>query len=65
MITITANARDATYVSDDLITSGSVGIPAKFVLSEDFDGLSNIAVFVGSGVSMGLSSFLRYGPWSA
>lgn len=52
MITITANARDATYVSDDLITSGSVGIPAKFVLSEDFDGLSNIAVFVGSGVSM-------------
>lgn len=52
MITITANARDATYVSDDLITSGSVGIPAKFVLSEDFGGLSNIAVFVGSGVSM-------------
>lgn len=52
MITITANARDATYVSDDLITSGSVGIPAKFVLSEDFDGLSNVAVFVGSGVSL-------------
>ena len=52
MITVTANARDATYVSDDLITSGSVGIPAKFVLSEDYDGLSNIAVFVGSGVSM-------------
>lgn len=52
MITITANARDATYVSDDLITSGSVGIPAKFVLSQDFDGLSNVAVFVGSSVSM-------------
>lgn len=51
MITITANARDATYISDDLITSGSVGIPAQFLLSDDFDGLSNIAVFVGSGVS--------------
>ena len=52
MITVTANARDARYVSDDLITSGSIGIPVKFALSTDFDGLSNIAVFEGSGVSI-------------
>lgn len=52
MITITANARRATYKSDDLITSGSVGIPVTFVLSDDFDGLSSIAVFEGSGASV-------------
>lgn len=52
MITVTANARNAMYVSDDLITSGSVGIPVTFNLSEDFDGLSCIAVFEGSGVSI-------------
>lgn len=52
MITVTANARNATYISDDLITSGSVGIPVTFNLSEDFDGLSCIAVFEGSGASI-------------
>lgn len=52
MITITANARRATFKSDDLITSGSVGIPVVFVLSDDFDGLSSIAVFEGSGTSV-------------
>lgn len=52
MIIVTANARDARYVSDDLITSGSIGIPVSFVLSDDFDGLSNIAVFKGSGASV-------------
>lgn len=52
MITVTANARNAVYTSDDLITSGSIGIPVKFALSADFDGLSNIAVFRGSGVSI-------------
>lgn len=52
MITVTANARNAVYTSDDLITSGSIGIPVRFVLSADFDGLSNIAVFQGSGVSI-------------
>jgi len=52
MIIVRANARNATYISDDLITSGSVGIPVTFNLSEDFDGLSNIAVFRGSGVSI-------------
>lgn len=52
MIIVRANARNATYISDDLITSGSVGIPVTFVLSEDFDGLSCIAVFEGSGDSI-------------
>ena len=52
MIRVTANAREATYSSNDLITSGSVGIPVAFNLSSDFDGLSNIAVFRGSGVSI-------------
>lgn len=52
MITVTANARNAVYTSDDLITSGSIGIPVKFALSADFDGLANIAVFQGSGVSI-------------
>ena len=51
MITVTANARNATCRSDDLLTSGSVGMLAQFILSEDFDGLSNIAVFQGSGQS--------------
>lgn len=50
MIIVRANARNTTYISDDLITSGSVGIPVTFNLSEDFDGLSAIAVFEGSGV---------------
>lgn len=52
MITITANARRATFKSDDLITSGSVGIPVTFILSDDFDGLSSVAVFEGSGASV-------------
>lgn len=52
MIIVRANARNATYISDDLITSGSVGIPVTFNLSENFDGLSCIAVFEGSGVSI-------------
>lgn len=52
MIIVRANARNATYISDDLITSGSVGIPVTFNLSEDFDGLSCIAVFEGSGASI-------------
>lgn len=51
MIIVRANARNATYISDDLITSGSVGIPVTFNLSEDFDGLSAIAVFEGSGTA--------------
>lgn len=52
MITVTANARNAVYTSNDLITSGSIGIPVRFELSADFDGLTNIAVFHGSGESI-------------
>ena len=52
MIIVRANARNATYISDDLITSGSVGIPVTFNLSKDFDGLSCIAVFEGSEASI-------------
>ena len=52
MISVAVNARNAVYTSNDLITSGSIGIPVKFALSADFDGLSNIAVFQGSGVSV-------------
>lgn len=51
MITVKANARSASYDSDDLITSGSAGIPCEFVLSSDFNGLSPIAVFEGSGTA--------------
>ena len=52
MIVVKANARNAIYSSDDLITSGSIGIPVRFDLSRDFDGLSIVAVFEGSGVSI-------------
>lgn len=52
MIQVTANARRACAVTDDLITTGSIGIPVSFSLSADFDGLSNIAVFRGSGVTV-------------
>ena len=38
MIQITANARCATYTTDDLVTSGSIGIPVRFELSGEFDG---------------------------
>ena len=52
MIQVTANARKACAVTDDLITTGSIGIPVSFSLSADFDGLSNIAVFRGSGATV-------------
>lgn len=52
MITFTANRRCAHCNSDDEITTGSVGIPVKFNLSSDWDGLAKIAVFIGSGVTV-------------
>lgn len=52
MITVMANARSASYMSDDVITSGSVGIQVTFMLSADFDGLACIAVFEGSGAKI-------------
>lgn len=52
MITFTATGRSAAYASDDLLTSGSVGIPVTLELSSDFAGLSCVAVFRGSGVTV-------------
>lgn len=52
MITFTATGRSAAYASDDLLTSGSVGIPMTLELSSNFDGLSCVAVFRGSGVTV-------------
>lgn len=40
MITLVASTRRATAVSDDAITTRSVGIPVTLDLSEQFDGLS-------------------------
>lgn len=51
MIRVVANARSAALASDDIITSGSVGIPVVFELSEDFEGLACTAVFQGSEVA--------------
>lgn len=51
MLTITATGRYSKCVSDEVITAGSVGIPAVFNLNEDFDGLAVTAVFRGSGTS--------------
>lgn len=45
MIAITANTRQATVTSTELITSGSAGIPVQFYLSSDWDGLVKTAVF--------------------
>lgn len=52
MITVIANARRITCMTDDLITSGSIGIPVEFELSEDFDDLQCMAIFQGSGTQM-------------
>ena len=52
MITVSVDGRSASLKSTEPITSGSVGIPVKFELSEDFDGLSSIAVFEGSGTTV-------------
>ena len=52
MIRVQANGHLATCCTDDLITSGSIGIPVTFDLSEDFDGLSCVAVFTGSGAKV-------------
>lgn len=45
MIYFTAVKRRASCLSDDKLTSGSVGIPVQFRFSEDWDGLSKVAVF--------------------
>ena len=51
MITFTANTRRATAVSDDAITTRSVGIPVALDLSEHFDGLAVTLVCKAGDVS--------------
>lgn len=50
MLRIHVNSRGARCWSDgDPITTGSVGYPVEFRFSADWDGLTKIAVFKGSG----------------
>ena len=52
MILFKANGRCAAAVSDEKITSGSVGIQVTFQLSEVYDDLAALAVFRGSGAEV-------------
>lgn len=52
MIKFKASGRYAACVSDEPITTGSVGIPVVFNLNTDFDALAAIAEFRGSGVTI-------------
>ena len=45
MIHLTATGRSARAVSDEPITTGSVGIPVVINLSKEFDGLTCVACF--------------------
>lgn len=49
MIRISVNTRHAYKVYTEMITSGSSGIEASFIFSPEWDGLTKIAVFSGSG----------------
>ena len=55
MILVTATGRWATAQTTDILTTGSVGIPVSFNLSSEFDDLSPVAVFKGSGGSYDLA----------
>ena len=52
MIHMKANTRRAVALSDDLITTNSVGIEVRFLCSAAWAGLSRIAIFRGSEVSV-------------
>ena len=45
MFQIEVNTRQAIITEKELLTSGSVGIEAQFVFSDDWDGLTRTAVF--------------------
>lgn len=45
MIKVTVKGRRATAVSDEPITTGSVGIPVRFSFDDAWDGLGKVAVF--------------------
>ena len=52
MIKFFANQRSASCVTDDKITTGSVGIEVRFVFSEEWNGLYKTAVFRGSDTAV-------------
>ena len=45
MITVKVDARNATPIKKELVTTGSIGIPVKFLFSADWNGLGKTAVF--------------------
>lgn len=49
---VAVDTRRATICNADLLTSGSAGIEVQFRFSADWDGLSKIAVFKGSGLNV-------------
>ena len=51
MIRISVNTRHAYKVYTEMITSGSSGIPVSFIFSSEWEGLTKVASFKGSGVS--------------
>ena len=54
MITFCADIRSAKAVSDDAITTSSVGIPIRLQLAPEFSGLAKTLVFrAGSHLSLG------------
>ncbi len=55
MIQFYANRRAAGCLTDDRLTTGSVGYPVQFRFSEEWDGLAKVAVFRGSGKSVDVS----------
>ena len=52
MIHMKANTRRAVALSDDLITTGSVGIEVEILCSEAWNGLTKTVLFRGSGSSV-------------
>ena len=49
MIRVTVNSRSATVVAQTPVTSGAVGIPVEYSFSEDWDGVTRMAVFRVAG----------------
>ena len=52
MIIFNATSRRAACLSDDAITTGSVGMEVRFRCSDEWNGLTRIAIFRGSDTSV-------------
>lgn len=52
MIIFNATSRRAACLSDDAITTGSVGMEVRFACSEEWEGLTRVAIFRGSDESV-------------